>query len=191
MKRMFFKAGVAALIFAGATGPALAADYAIDASHASAVFSITHLGFSKVHGAIKDVGGTFSFDPAKPEAAAATVLAKTASVDTFNEARDKHLKNADFFDAEKYPEITFKSTVWKKTGDNTYDVQGDFTMHGVTKKIIIPVTHMGSGKGMKGEERAGFATEFTIKRSDYGMDKMVGPVGDDVAIEISFEGVKK
>lgn len=173
--------------------PALAADYEIDAAHTSAVFNITHLGFSKVQGAIKELSGTFSFDEAKLEKSAIAVTAKAASIDTFNEARDKHLRGADFFDVEKYPTLEFKSKSWKKTGDKAYDVTGDFTLHGVTKSITVPVTLVGMGKGMKGEERAGFSASFKIKRSEFGMNQMLGStmIGDEVSIEISTEGVKK
>ena len=170
---------------------ASAADYTLDASHASATFSISHLGFSKVAGAITDLSGEFSFDPEKPEKSTVHVVGKAVSINTFNEGRDKHLRNEDFFNVEKFPELSFKSTAWKKTGDNTYDVTGDFTLLGMTKSITIPVTHNGSGEGFKGEYRAGFSTSFKIKRSEYGMTGSVGPVGDEVAIEVSFEGIKK
>jgi len=172
---------------------ARAADYMLDSSHAAATFKISHLGFSQTHGGFKEISGAFSIDPAKPETASVEVTIQAASVDTANEGRDKHLRNEDFFDVEKYPTLGFKSTAWKKTGEKTFDVTGDFTLHGVTKSITVPVTLLGMGKGMKGEERAGFSADFTIKRSDYGMDKMLGDtlIGDDVSIAVSFEGVKK
>ena len=193
MSRFLRSSRLAVLALAIATAPAFAANYEIDATHASAVFSIKHLGFSKVQGAIKDLSGSFTYDAAKPETSSVHVVAKAASIDTFNEDRDKHLRNADFFDVEKYPELSFKSTAWKRTGDTTFDVTGDFTLRGVTKSITVPVEFIGAGKGMKGEERAGFAASFKIKRSDFGMDKMVGEslIGDEVTIDISFEGVKK
>lgn len=168
-----------------------AADYALDSAHASATFTISHLGFSRVAGALTDLSGEFSFDPEKPEASSVQVTAKAASINTFNEARDKHLRTEDFFNVEKFPELTFKSTAWKKTGENTYDVTGDFTLLGVTKSITIPVTHNGSGEGFKGEYRAGFSSSFKIKRSDFGMGGSIGPIGDEVSIEVSFEGIKK
>ena len=183
----------AAVIAAALVAPAFAASYEIDPTHTSAVFNIIHLGFSKVQGAIKELSGTFTFDEAKPEQSAIAVKAKAASIDTFNEARDKHLRGADFFDVEKYPTLEFKSKSWKKTGDKAYDVTGDFTLHGVTKSITVPVTLVGMGKGMKGEERAGFSASFKIKRSEFGMNQMLGStmIGDEVTIEVSTEGVKK
>ena len=120
-----FKSALLALALAAMTPLAFAADYDIDAAHASAIFSITHLGFSKVQGAIKDLSGTFTYDEAKPEKSAVSVTAKAASIDPFNEARDKHLRSADFFDTDKYPELTFKSTAWKKSGDKAYKVFKD------------------------------------------------------------------
>jgi len=190
MHSVFAKFVVATAILAVGAMTGRAAEYTLDSSHAAAVFNVNHLGFSKTYGAFTDISGSFSFDPSAPEKATATVTVKTDSINTFHEGRDKHLKNEDFFNVEKFPEITFKTSNWKKTGDNTFDVTGDFTMLGVTQEITIPVHFHGAGDGMKGEKRSGFSTAFSIKRSDYGMTKMVGPIGDDVNIEISFEGVQ-
>lgn len=182
---------LAAFLFHAA--PARAADYTLDAAHAAATFQISHLGFSKTHGSFTDIAGAFSFDTAKPEESTVEVTIQAMSIDTANEGRDKHLRSEDFFDVAKFPTLSFKSTAWKKTADKAFDVTGDFTLHGVSKSITVPVTLLGVGKGMKGEERAGFSAEFKIKRSDFGMDKMLGDslIGDEVSIEVSFEGVKK
>jgi len=180
---------VAALV----SSTAQAANYAVDAAHASASFQISHLGFSKTHGSFKEIAGTFSFDPEKPEKASTDVTIQAASIDTGNEDRDKHLRNEDFFDVEKHPTLSFKSTAWKQTGEKTFDVTGDFTLRGVTKPVTVPVTLLGMGKGFKGEEIAGFSSDFKIKRNDFGMDKLVGDsmIGDEVTISVSFEGVKQ
>ena len=145
-----------------------------------------------LQGAIKELSGTFTFDEAKPEKSSIAISAKAASIDTFNEARDKHLRGADFFDVEKYPTLEFKSKSWKKTGEKTYDVTGDFTLHGVTKSITVPVTLVGTGKGMKGEERTGFSASFKIKRSDFGIATgfPAGALSDEVALNANAEFVK-
>lgn len=189
MKKVF-RAGLLAIAVA-LGGTAQAAEYELDAAHSSATFSISHLGFSTVHGGLAELSGGFTFDPEKPEKASVQVTAKAASINTFNEGRDEHLRNEDFFNVTKFPELSFKSTAWKKTGEKTFDVTGEFTLLGVTKPITVPVTFNGAGEGFKGEQRAGFSASFKIKRSEYGMDKSVGPVGDEVSIEVSIQGIKK
>ena len=173
--------------------PVHAADYVdtydIDASHASIVFKINHLGFSHTFGMFPGVSGTLKFDEKDASANAIEVTVDAASVNTMHEGRDEHLRNEDFFHVEKHKEISFKSTAWEKSGDNTYKVSGDLTLLGVTKPITFEARELGSGKGMKGEFRRGFETTFTIKRSDFGMEKMVGPIGDEVELTISFEAI--
>ncbi len=188
MRRMIL-AGVLGLLVAGST---LAADaLKIDRAHSHVNFEIRHL-VSSVTGSFKDFGGTIQFDKAAPAQSSVDFSIKTASIDTGAEGRDKHLQSPDFFDAEKNPEITFKSKkIAKKSGD-TYDVTGDFTMHGVTKEITIPVSYLGSVKGQRGET-FGFKTNFTVNRKDYGvawnreLEAGTWLLGDDVEVRISLE----
>lgn len=170
---------------------AQAATYELDPAHTTALFRISHLGFSFTYGVFSDVAGTLEFDAANPEASRVSVTIKTASVNTQVAARDEHLRGEDFLDAAKYPEMSFKSTTWKSAGDGTFEITGDFTLHGVTKTITAVMNKVGEGKGMKGEERIGFEGSFLIKRSDYGMDKMLPGVGDEVNVVFGTEGVKK
>lgn len=179
-----------ALVLAPASAFA-AETYEIDAAHTSIVFKISHLGFSHTFGMFPDVKGSLTFDEADAKANSIAVTVNAASVNTMNAGRDDHLRNADFFDVEKHQEISFKSTAWKKTGDGEYEVTGDLTLLGNTKPVTFTAKELGSGKGMKGETRRGFETTFSIKRSDFGMDKMVGPIGDEVELTVSFEGVLK
>lgn len=172
--------------------PVLAADvYTPDVVHSEVAFKVGHLGISKVSGQFKDYTGKVSFDPADASKSSVEITVKTTSVDTANAKRDEHLRGADFFNVEKFPTMSFKSTAVKKISDTTYAVTGDFTLLGVSKPVTIEFTDVAFGKGMKGEERAGGSTRFKIKRSDFGMNKMVGPVGDEVSIELSFEAVKQ
>ncbi len=176
----------------GAVWTAGAADtFSLDPAHSVPIFKINHLGVSNTYGRFNDVSGTFTVDEADPKNNTINVVVKTASVDTANEARDKHLKTPDFLDAEKFPEMTFVSTSFEKKSGNTYTVKGDFTLHGVTKPIEVEVEQIGTGKGRENEVRMGWETTFRIKRSDYGMGNMVGPVGDDVEITFAVEGVKQ
>ncbi|MBM3290433.1 MAG: polyisoprenoid-binding protein, partial [Candidatus Hydrogenedentes bacterium] len=121
----------------------------------------------------------------------ATIEIKTESIDTGNEARDKHLGSADYFDVAKLPTMTFKSTACKKKDDDSYEIAGDLTIHGVTKAITIEAELVGIGKGLKGEQRAGFETSFTIDRNDFGITSMPYAIGAEVKIQIAIEGIKK
>jgi polyisoprenoid-binding protein YceI len=118
---------------------------------------------------------------------------KMASIDTDNEDRDTHLKSADFFDVEVYPEMTFKSTGIAKTDEDVYDVTGEFTLHGVTKTITIPVEILGFGPGMQGGTTAGFETRFKLNRKDYGivwnraLDAGGLVLGNTVEVNITIE----
>jgi polyisoprenoid-binding protein YceI len=171
----------------------LAADqYTVDPSHASVVFKINHMGFSNVYGMFGDVSGDFTIDEQHPDKSNLNITIKTDSVDTKNAKRDEHLKKADFFDAKLYPTITFKSTSFKKTGGKTYAVKGDLTLHGKTKPISFTLTHFRTGDDPMRKHVTGGEAKFSLKRSDYGMNFMVGPekVGDEVEIIVSLEGMR-
>ena len=181
---------VAALAYVPA---AFGAEYKIDTAHSAALYKINHLGASYSYGQFSDIAGTFTFDPAKPEASKVEVTIQTESINTFNAMRDRHLKSPDFFNAKEFPTMTFKSTGWKKTGDGTYEVTGDLTINGKTKSITVPVQHVGDGKNQRGQELSGFHTAFTIDRTEFGMNYGVaetGGLGKSVDIIVSVEGIK-
>ena len=113
------------------------------------------------------------------------------SVDTAVAGRDKHLKSPDFFNAKQFPEITFTSTKVSKTGADTYAAAGKFTMHGVSKDMTLTFKRTGRGKGRKGESRTGFESTFTLKRSDFGMNFMQGPLSDEIQVTVSFAVILK
>lgn len=176
--------------------PSFAADvYNVDASHSEVSFQVRHL-VTNVRGRFNDFDGTINLDPANLEKSKVEFRVKAASIDTANEDRDKHLRAEDFFHAEKYPEITFKSTSIKKTGKDTYAVTGDFTMRGVTRRITLPVTYLGTARDPWGNDKAGFETAATLDRKDYGItwNKAVDNggviLGDDVKIAINLEANK-
>jgi polyisoprenoid-binding protein YceI len=169
---------------------ALAADtYKLDPVHSMVIFQISHMEVSNTFGRFNEPNGTFVLDDDASKISF-DITVDAAKVDTNNAQRDTHLKSDSFFSVKQFPTITFKSSAVKKTGDKTFDVTGDLTLHGVTKTITIPLTEIGAGKTQAGE-RAGFTTTFSIKRSDYGMTFMVGPVGDDVTLMVGIEGVKQ
>jgi polyisoprenoid-binding protein YceI len=170
--------------------------YTVDPVHSSVSFKVRHF-VSKVSGEFKDYSATIVGDPKDPQSASVTLTIKAASINTGNEGRDKHLNSADFFDTAKFPEITFKSTKITPKGGDQYEVAGTFTMHGVTKDIVVPVTFGGLAKDPWGNERAGFSIQMTLNRQDYGikfnkvLDTGGTMLGDDVAVSIELEAVKK
>lgn len=187
MKRAVLALAVLAL------GASASADtWVIDKSHSEASFQVRHLT-AKVRGRFTDFAGTITADPAKPESAQVEFKIQAASIDTDNESRDKHLRSADFFDAEKFPEITFKSTRVVPKGDKKFDVTGPLTMHGVTREVTLPVEFHGSVKDPWGNEKAGFETKVTLNRKDFGIvwNKALDAGGmllsDDVEVEVNIE----
>ena len=187
---------VLAATFAAAAAHA-ADTYVVDKAHSEATFKVRHL-MTNVTGKFSDLDGTINIDPARPAASSVTFTIKAASVDTGSADRDKHLRTEDFFNVEKTPDITFRSTSVKPTKTkNLYDVTGDLTIRGVTKRVTLPVTVLGFGKDPWGNEKAGFETHTTIHRKDYGvnwnkaLDNGGVLVGDDVDVNVSIEAGKK
>ncbi len=143
-------------------------------------------------GRFNDPAGSYTLDSADPTRSTFNVQLQAANVDTHNDKRDAHLKSPDFFNAKQYPTITFKSTAVKQGANaNTLDVTGDLTLHGVTKSVTIPVDLTGKGQFPPGTERAGVEATFAIKRTDFDIKNMVGPVGDEVRLVVALEAVKQ
>ncbi len=162
--------------------------FAIDSVHSSATFAVKHLSVSTARGRFNTIAGSFLLDPENAPGSSVQVTIQADSIDTNSANRNKHLSSPDFFSVKEFPTLSFTSTSVTKAGDNTYQVTGDFSLHGVTKPITAAVTSGGVGKGMRGGEVSGLDATFTIKRSDYGMNFMVGPVGDEVTITVTLEG---
>lgn len=180
-----------------AAAPLSAADtYAVDKGHSSVEFRIRHFA-SKVNGRFSDFEGSIQADPAKPEASSVAFTIKTASIDTNNGNRDNDLRSPNFFDATKFPEISFKSSKMTATGKDQYAVTGTLTMHGVSKEITLPVTYLGSMKDPRGNERASFELNTKLNRKDWGIDwnKTLDSgslmLSDDVDVTIDLETVKR
>lgn len=169
---------------------AQAQQYELDGAHTSIGFHISHLGLSYTYGRFTDFSGQFSIDTADPSKSSFSLTIQVASVDTANKKRDDHLRSPDFFNAKQFPTITFKSTSVKPV-EGGLEVTGDFTLHGVTKPITVTLEGGKTAEFPKGVMRTGYSGEVTLKRSDFGMDKMLEAVGDEVHIAISFEGTQK
>lgn len=191
-----FKQTLVALALGSAlfgAGQALAADYAIDkqGQHAFVNFKISHLGYSWLYGTFKDFDGSFSFDEKNPEASKVNVTLGTASVDTNNAERDKHLRSGDFLNVSEHPTATFASTAVKSTGAGTADISGDLTLNGVTKPVVIAAKFVGQGDDPWGGYRAGFEGTTTLKLKDFDIQKDLGPASQEVQLIISVEGVRQ
>ena len=185
--------------FLAMAAPALAETvWDIDPAHTSVQFSIRHMMISNVRGEFTKVAGTVRGDQADPTRAQVEATIDTTSLDTREPKRDEHLKSPDFFDVAKYPTMTFKSKKIEKVGEGRYKVTGDLTLHGVTREVVLDVD--GPTPPMtdpRGSVRAGAEATAKINRQDFGikwskaLDGGGVMVGDEVAITIDVEGVKK
>ena len=190
---------LAVVVLAGALSPwpARAAEerYVIDPNHMAIIFFVSHLGFAETAGQFTRAEGSFVFDDAKPSVSDIEIKIDAASVDTHHPARDEHLRKEDFLWVEKFPEITFRGTAAQQTGPRTGLIQGDLTIRGVTKPVVLDVTWNKSGAYPFGDQHwaAGFSAQTQIKRSDFGMTYAVagGLVGDNVDIILEFEAIRQ
>ena len=172
--------------------PAAATEtYQVDPVHSSVIFRIKHLGIAYVYGRINNLSGTLKIDEGTPAGSVVEIYAKAKNVDTFNSERDNHLRSPDFFHSKKFPIVSFKSTSFTKTSNDMYEVTGDLTLLGVTRPLTVKVQRTGAGEDPWGGFRIGFETTFTIKRSDFGMNFMMGGIGDEVRIILSIEGIRQ
>lgn len=192
MKRLIAAVSLAGLLFSNA---ALAADkYDLDLSHSQVGFAVKHMVISTVKGKFNDYSGFVMYDDKDITKSSVEFTVKVASIDTDNEKRDNHLKSPDFFEAEKFPTITFKSKKITKKGD-LLSVVGDLTVRDVTKEVEVPFVFNGQIKDNWGNTRIGADATFKINRQDYGvkwsqkLDTGGLVVSDDVTLEIHIEAI--
>jgi polyisoprenoid-binding protein YceI len=182
----------AALLVTLVAGVSLAGEtFTIDNVHSSLVFRVKHLGLADVYGRFNEISGTYLLDHENPSKSSVAIEIKTASVDTRVEKRDEHLRSPDFFHAEAFPLIAFESREISRIEGENYSVSGTLSLHGVSKPLTLTVHHVGSGKDPWGGYRTGFEGGFKIKRSDFGMDFMLGPVADEIELMVAVEGVRQ
>ena len=163
-------------------------DYTIDPTHTATVFTWNHFGFSTPSANFSDIQGTISVDNAKPVNSAVNVKIPLSSLNTNVKALDDHLKNADFFDAEKYPNITFKSTKVQALGQNKYKITGDLTVKNVTKPVVLDAVLNKQGvHPMTKAESIGFNATTSFDRSAFGVGAYVPNVGDKITVNITTE----
>jgi polyisoprenoid-binding protein YceI len=185
-----------ALIVTASAALAAPVTYTIDKPHTEVGFDVRHF-FSKVHGRFNDFQGTIVFDEADPSKISVDATAATASISTDNEKRDSHLKTADFFDAEKFPTLSFKSTKVTAAGKGKYKIAGDLTMRGVTKPVVFDAEFLGAGSvGVGGQSwgtKAGFTATAVVNRKDFGinwnktLDNGGMMLADEVTLTLNIE----
>ena len=169
----------------------------IDATHSQATFSVKHMMISTVRGHFEVLSGKLHIDEEHPDNSWVEAEVDAASINTRDARRDDHLRSPDFFDVEKYPKITFKSTKVTPIGNNQYRVTGNLTMHGVTKEETFHADYSGQVKDLYGLQRAAFSVKGKINRKDFGLNWNVALetggvlVGEDVNIEIDLAAVQK
>ncbi|PID14648.1 hypothetical protein CSV63_11160 [Sporosarcina sp. P34] len=146
------------------------AKWNVDTAHSTVEFSVRHMMISNVKGTFNEFQGTIEADPQDLTDASIDFTIDASSIDTRKSDRDNHLRSADFFDVENYPNLSFKATTIKKTSDDTYDITGDFTIKDTTKPVTFNVTFEGIAKDpMSGDEAAGFSGNTKINRKDFGL----------------------
>ena len=172
---------------------ALAEKYIIDTkeAHAFIQFRIQHLGYSWLTGRFNTFSGSFEYDDKNPEKASVMVEIDTASVDSNHAERDKHLRGEDFLDVEKYPKAKFVSTSFSEKADGTAVLEGNLTLHGVTKPVTIDVEHVGHGQDPWGGYRRGFEGRTRIALADFDINYNLGPKSKELELMLSVEGIRQ
>jgi len=189
MKQIIIAFSLIALPLAGSQ----AADYVIDTkgAHAAINFKIPHLGISWLTGRFNKFSGNFSYDPEEPEKSKISVTVTTASIDSNHAERDKHLRNKDFLHTDKFPQASFVSTSYSKTGDGSGNLKGNMTLRGVTRPITIQVQAVGAGPDPWGGYRQGFSGTTKLILKDFGIDFNLGKTSREVELELYIEGIRK
>lgn len=165
--------------------------YALDNTHTAVTFKIDHLGFSNYVGRFETVSASLDFDADAPEAAQLEAIIEVASLDVANDDFAETLIGPSWFDAQAHPEAIFRSTGISITGETTGTVMGDLTLKGETAPVTLKVTFNGGDNDpLRGGYAIGFSASGTFNRSDYGISRFLGPVSDEVLIEIEAEFVR-
>jgi len=191
------RTGVALALALVAVSPGRAADtFDLDQSHFSIVFSVSHMNLSYTYGFFRQAQGSVVLDKENPANTQFQLTINADSIDTNEPQRDQHLKSPDFLNVQQFPTITFQSTSvvldTRPQQGIVYQVTGNLTMHGVTRQIVLPIQLMGEGPGVGGRDyRAGFVSQFELKRSEFGMTNALDMVGDAIGITVSFEAIRQ
>jgi polyisoprenoid-binding protein YceI len=185
---------LAAFVFLAAAGLPLSAasvTWTIDPNHSAAQFTVRHMMVSNVRGEFSGVRGTVEFDDENPSRSSVEATIDATTINTRVPARDNDLKSVNFFDVAKYPTITFKSGKIRASGSNTFVVEGDLTMHGVTRPVTLQVEATAPVRDPKGNERRGAEATTKVSRKDFGVTGTPTLVGDEVQITLDLEAVHR
>jgi polyisoprenoid-binding protein YceI len=190
MKKLFVLLFAATAAFSSLS--ASAQTWTADKSHSKLGFSITHMMVSDVEGSFKTFESTIVSSKPDFSDAVINLTADVNSVNTDDEKRDGHLKSADFFDAEKYPKLTFKSTSVKKVAANKYKVAGQLNLHGITKVVVLDAVLRGTTVNQAKKNVAGFKVTGTIKRADFALGTKFpnAMLSDEIALNANTEFVQ-
>ncbi len=165
--------------------------YNMDPDHSSVVFRARHHGISYLYGMFLEKSGSFTYDPQNPSNSSVEWTVQTDSVFTNHRRRDSDLRGPDFLNAKQYPTIRFESTRVEPIDDSQLRVTGDLRFHGTTREISTVVELSGSGRDNQGNFRRGFFSQFTVRRSHFGMDYLPNVVGDTIQITVALDGVRQ
>ena len=187
MKRSLLALVVTALALGSLTSAKAAVEtYNIDPVHTWVGFSVAHF-FTKVPGYFGKVKGTIVVDRDHLENSTVEAVIQVTSITTNKKMRDDDLRSTNFFAADQFPSMTFKSESWKSTGDNTYAVTGVLTMKNVAKEVVLKVKSLGFGPGMKGAAISGWEASLTLDRRDFDITADQGAIGNNVDVLINVE----
>lgn len=170
--------------------------YEIDKAHSEAAFQVRHL-LTKVRGQFADFEGTIAFDPDAPETGSARFTIQAGSINTNEPARDAHLRSADFFAVDEFPTLTFVSREIKTRNAAEFDVFGDLTIRGITRRVTLAATYLGTAKDPWGQDKIAFEAETTLNRKDFGLlwnaalETGGFLVGDEVRVHLSIQALAK
>ena len=177
--------------------PTTITQWRLDPAHSNVEFAVKHMMITTVRGRFNEVDGTVQYDESDPTHSSLEVSIKTASIDTRTPDRDAHLRSPDFFDVEKYPTMTFRSTRVEVTGSKRLRIEGDLTIRGVTKPVVLEAAEEGRAKDPWGGDRAGFTATTTFDRNDFGLvwnkalERGGWLVGQEVKVTLDIQLVRQ
>ena len=166
--------------------------YDVDTVHSAVMFRAKRMGVVYVYGRFNEFSGRLELEGESIASGKVALEVKTASVDTGNQRRDDHLRSPDFLNAVQLPVMKFESSGVRAVDEGTYEVSGELTLHGVTKPVVATIEQVGTGKDpSSGKTLQGFEGRFTLKRSEFGMGFMVGPVSDEIDVHVALHAVSR
>lgn len=186
MKRIAFAAVLALLAVPAFAAPVT---YTIDPNHTQVLASWSHFGFSSPAANFGEVDGAIVYDPDDIAASSVQVTLPLSGLQAFVPSFNEHLRSADFFNAEEFPEATFTSTRVEATGEGALKITGDLTIKGITRPVVLDARLNKAGQGRDGRPKVGFDATATLKRSDFDLDMFVPNVSDEVMLRITSEAI--